>query len=114
MSEFKYVMFEDGTGRKTPVIFPGTLVHADVAKALMRGRVFGKEIAMPVNAGMLQMIATQILGDSETLQLKPGPLDRQIINTHNYTGGVESGLEPGIERMLMIRTAQLIVDVEGR
>ncbi len=122
MSEFKYVMFRDKHGREFPVIFPGTMVHKDTAEAVMHAyrmtelgdRKTDWDCPKPISAGTCQVVALSASGSSETLGIESRDKDRQIMNTHNYTGGVESGMEPLIEKMILAQTCRLMLDmVEG-
>lgn len=117
MSEYKYVMFEDQHGAKHPVIFPGAMVHKDIANHVMMANRYGDERALclkPISAGFCQIVVATAFGESETLQMSSHEDDRQRINTHSYTGGHEGGMEPMIERMLIKRTCQLLLDMMDR
>jgi hypothetical protein len=118
MVDYKYIMMQDRFGRKYPVIFPAHLVHSDIAKAIQRGerqsevaaRATEYACSQPVNAGFCTLAVASTHGESETLSLKSDPEDAQKINVHAYTGGIESGMEPMIERMLVVKLAEQLLD----
>lgn len=88
-SILKYIMFikESDNGMKTayPVIFPNHLVHDEVAEALLTGPLQGYE---PRSAGEVSSLGMgdHVGGRSTTLNLKPHPDDRNIINMQDYGG----------------------------
>lgn len=96
MSGYKYIMFEthvrgsdSGMVQQIPIIFPGDLVHADVAQAMQRVFHQMRREARPVSAGMLRVNAMYVNGMSETLSLKSrGEFDEIIINTHPHMHGL--------------------------
>lgn len=96
----KYVMIEipahgEAPARRVPVIFPESLVHADVAVALERvvkstlapkARVTVKA----TSAGMCRLDNVLCHGESETLQLKSRErADAQVIEMYDYLHGIE-------------------------
>jgi hypothetical protein len=80
----KYVFIEvsmdDGMVQMLPVIFPNSLVHEDVSKAICR-LVRG---AKPVSAGFINMRADATYDKSETLQLSSREEDAAVINFIDY------------------------------
>jgi len=87
MADYKYIMFQTTDGRCIPVIFPGTLVHADVARG-MRAAALPRGAAV-VSAGHIGTLhVTSTFGDSETLNVMSHPNDRDIINCHPYSNGL--------------------------
>lgn len=121
MSDFKYVMFRDKHGREFPVVFPGDLIHEEMASAVrhafrsseLKEGVTDCACPVPVSAGFCQIVATSAHGKSETLNMESRSQDRQTINVHSYTAGVENPMAEGIERMLLIRTAQMLIEMAG-
>jgi len=110
MSEFKYIVFEDDKGVKTPVIFPSSLVHEEVARAICGKALRG---STPISAGFVTLVVTSAHGSSETLNLEAFKEDAQLINCRAYTAGVESGMEPTIERMLKLQTLKILMEQVG-
>lgn len=121
MSDFKYVMFKDKHGREFPVVFPGDLIHEEMASAVRHAfrsseLKEGKQdwaCPIPVSAGFCQIIATSAHGKSETLNMESRSQDRQNINVYSYTSGFENPMAESIERMLLIRTAQMLIEMAG-
>src|SRR6185436_3094189 len=110
MADWKYIMFE-ANGQLTPVIFPGELIHADVAKAM--GYIVRQQVirAKPnnwssklVSAGFISGLAvTCVHGKSESLDDLPSvDTDASIINLMPYEAGRESQMA-NIEPMLLIK-----------
>lgn len=91
----KYVMFAiqvAGVTQNVPVVFPNSLVHADVAKALLAGPLKGYT---PVSAGEGLISSEALHGKSTTLGLVAREsLDTVILNTNDYLHGL---LEPDSE-----------------
>lgn len=122
MSEFKYIMFRDKHGREFPVIFPSNTIHSDTASAMqmayrnteLSNHKTDWDCPVPISAGICQVVVLSVSGNSETLKVESREQDRRIMNTHNYTNGVESGMEPMIERMVLAQSCRMILDmVEG-
>ena len=88
MSDWKYIVIEVGD-RKLPIIFPGELVHSDVAEAMERVVEQTAETkAVTSSAGSipaLQVLSTE--GQSSTLGLNSRRKDADLINGLPYTGG---------------------------
>lgn len=104
MADFKYIMFQDErTGRLAPVIFPNEFVHDEMAEAVIISGVGRPAFMRPISAGFLDLAVVSTRGHSETLNMQSRPEDARIINTHPYTSGIESGLEPRIEAMLLVK-----------
>lgn len=73
----KYIMIETIEGQKLPIMFPDTLVHADVAIVMMRLIEMRHKVKnAPINAGFVS-IGTDVTvhGESESLDLKSNPVD---------------------------------------
>lgn len=82
----KYIMFQAGDLKyKLPVIFPDTLVHEDVAEALLPLLPGGAKV---ISAGECTVMG-QCSGRSETLKVASrGDKDSAVVNTFNYTHGL--------------------------
>lgn len=69
----KYVMLETADGQKLPIIFPESLVHADVADVVGRlvdrtlTKQLGKRRALPKSAGFIAIHDCDVSGASESL-----------------------------------------------
>lgn len=121
MSDFKYVMFKDKHGREFPVVFPGDLIHEEMASAVqhafrsseLKEGLRDWACPVPISAGFCQIVATSAHGKSETLNMDSRPQDRQTINVYSYTSGMENPMADGIEKMLLIRTAQMLIEMAG-
>lgn len=102
----KYVMFRTQTNpaRDWPVIFPDTMVHLDVANAVVRAWEIGQREAMrdgilgkkpmvrilPVSAGSVRLGGEAIVsGESETLNMHAMPEDATTINLFEYFHGIK-------------------------
>lgn len=96
----KYVMFEldtgDGLKRNIPIIFPNSLVHADVAEAIKHMRVGTQRNwdcpfveAKVVSAGELSIASSTTSGGSETLGVESRLEDSTIITMHDYFHGMK-------------------------
>ena len=110
MSGYKYIMFEIG-GQRFPVIFPENFVHQQVA-TLLRHLPGAPQ---PVSAGFVDALTVLgTSGDSETLRMKSDPYDRVTINSHPYDHGLHSGMERHIEKMLMKKTVELMLDLAAK
>lgn len=82
----KYVMFEKrtkGMSHLVPIIFPSSLVHADVAEALKTVLKGYK----PTSAGEVSPMIMAAHGESTTLKLKANPRDTQVIMLNDYGVG---------------------------
>lgn len=90
----KYIMFEKPLSEnivvKIPVIFPNTLVHEDVSKAILS--TLGMETAKPVSAGFVNVLATKCYGESKTLELSANRMDFITILEYSYKHGLEEKL----------------------
>jgi hypothetical protein len=101
---WKYIVMRTGN-IETPIIFPERLVHVMVADAMKEYFVTEARLVMPVgmpesvyerlrkevtvvSAGQLEMIVRAAGGHSETLGLISRPNDKDVINSHPYTGGI--------------------------
>lgn len=96
----KYIMFEVTQGdlkRKVPIIFPSTLVHSEVAKALCKISGLSSRI---VGAGELTIRTTGCHGKSTTLKIGSKSDDTKIINTYDYSFGIENVMTDEIDKML--------------
>lgn len=71
-----------------PIIFPSTMVHAEVAKAVEGLFPPGMEV---VSAGDINLVMSDIhvSGQSATLNLDSRPEDAAIIKMHDYLQGLE-------------------------
>ena len=99
---WKYVILQVGN-TEIPVIFPQRMVHLLVAESLKDYFVREVQLAagpLPVistqlraqlrvvAAGELEMVVMNASGSSETLKIPSRPQDKDVINSHPYTGGV--------------------------
>jgi hypothetical protein len=109
MADWKYVMFEVN-GQKVPIIFPGTLVHADVTRAILGSFTLGEDHeASVVSAGgipALQVIAVE--GRSTTMNIESKPEDASTINTYPYNHGREATIP--MDDMIGLRFCQLMME----
>jgi len=111
VADWKYVMFKDKWGRKHPVIFPGSMVHADIAEAIPRAVRRGEvkagatDYSCPevVSAGFVTLAATGTTGESESLGIPSDAADAMVINVHPYSAGADTGMEASIERMVLVK-----------
>lgn len=113
MADFKYIVFQDErTGRRLPVLFPNELVHAEVADALIACGLMNSASLFyrPVSAGFVMLAVSSSHGESESLKIKSDPEDAQRINVHTYTAGVDSGMEPMIEKMLLSKVIEQLME----
>lgn len=114
----KYIMFLDKLGRRFPVIFPDELVHANVAEAIQTAVRQGELEAgltdwscpEPITAGSIDILCVGTHGHSETLSLKSEYNDRVIINVYDYDKGVDTGMNAHVERLVAMRSIQLMMD----
>lgn len=86
----KYVMLKKTAGQVSfyiPIIFPDSLVHADVAKAIL-GIMPTAEVS---SAGMLgsYSIESDPYGASETLNVRSDRRDKRRIKMNDYGGAIE-------------------------
>lgn len=103
MADWKYVMWE-ANGAMVPILFPNTLIHAEVARyagGAVRQHVIATRpnnwSSSVVSAGFVSsLLVTGVHGESETLGIKSREEDRGFINTWPYTHGMEDvmGMEP--------------------
>lgn len=107
---WKYVVIRKGN-QEIPVIFPDTLVHADMAEAVQRIFVEAAMETVPpvmvedqmaktrirsyildalpiVSAGEIDFRVQHVGGRSLTLNINSRPPDRALITTWEYTKGV--------------------------
>lgn len=93
----KYVMLEVALSGemppfKLPIIFPDKLIHKDMAVAA-RNIAWGTWPRCSVNvvsAGEINLGAVECFGSSETLKVESREdRDARVIETYNYTHGVE-------------------------
>lgn len=89
----KYVMFRrkrtNGMVDLFPVIFPNHLIHAHMARTMMRGALRGWE---PDSAGHINFVTGAFVcqGESETLGLPSQPQrDTNIIRMNDYGAGLD-------------------------
>lgn len=80
-----------GTIIHVPIIFPDTLVHKDVARAVnsVLIRQFRHSVVTPVSAGKYDVYTQNCSGESETLGLKSSPEDSRTIQTYAYCHGIQ-------------------------
>lgn len=84
----KYIIIVRDLGRGTlvayPILFPNMLVHADVAKNMLRGELRGCKVD---SAGFLSCIDHTCYGRSESLNIDSKPeRDSNIIQMLDYGG----------------------------
>ena len=86
----KYVMLQDSLGGKHPVIFHDHLTHSIVAHGICREyrRQHPTEFYSVINAGFYNPDTHEAYGHSESLDMKPSPMDGARI----YLGGAVSHL----------------------
>lgn len=87
----KYVMFHKVIGSDTnyfvPIIFPNTLVHIEIADAMV-AKGAPLEGFMPVSAGEISPLDMECYGESTTLKMRAdGERDTRIIRMSDYGGG---------------------------
>lgn len=76
--------------RKVPIIFPSSLVHSEIAKALCKVSGLSSRI---VGAGELSIVTTGCHGKSTTLGIGSKKDDARIINNHDYSFGMEGAMD---------------------
>ncbi len=117
MADWKYIMFE-ANGAQVPIIFPGHLIHADVAKAIgyaVREHVIRAQpnnwSSKLVSAGFVSgLAATGVHGKSESLDnLASVETDASTINLMPYEAGQPS-MMPNIEQMLLLKLIEHLMD----
>lgn len=88
-SNMKYVMFEDETGHKLPVIFPEVMTHSVVAESVIHMMLMeeGKDVKV-VSAGSIAMKAC-CSGKSETLGIASHEDDSMYVTFNDSIGGIE-------------------------
>jgi hypothetical protein len=89
----KYVMFaitQDGLTHNVPVLFPTSLIHADVAAVLLTGPLKGYQV---VSAGEGTILSLGLHGKSTTLGLSSRVIDSKILNTIDYLMGLTEAPE---------------------
>lgn len=81
----KYIMLTKDVGNglieHIPILFPKSLVHADVAQALLEGPCKGCKVR---SAGEVPAFRCKTIGESTTLQVKSDPKDGQRICMIDY------------------------------
>lgn len=86
----KYIMLkivESEFTRLVPVIFPNSIVHADMARAVQS--IPGMELAVVESAGECRVKDAFCSGASDTLQVKShGQDDSIVINGMDYFHGI--------------------------
>lgn len=84
----KYVMFKKKFGtdmmQYVPVIFPNTMIHAEVAQSMLTGPLEGWSLH---SAG--EWTGLDACGNSTTLDLKADPQDTVRIIMNDYGGAFE-------------------------
>ena len=114
----KYIMFKDKYDRLLPVIFPDSMIHAEVAdaicRAVRRGEVSVKasdySCPMPIRAGFTQVLSVNTEGMSESLNMKSEHGDAQVINVNDYSKGAVTGMEDHIEKLLIVKSIELLLE----
>lgn len=85
-------MFENRIGDTKvlfPVIFPASMVHADIGALRRHMPGWHHQGVVPVSAGMIDSITvTNLHGESETLSLESKPSDASIIDSYAYSHGI--------------------------
>lgn len=84
----KYIMFikkEQGLTRKIPIIFPESLAHIDVAKALSNLTGTSKICS----AGTVDLIVEGVHGKSTSIGIGSHIEDIDIIESFDYKFGIE-------------------------
>lgn len=85
----KYVMFRTkargGLATLIPIIFPSSLVHGDVARAMFL--VLGEDVKL-VSAGECIIDCDSTHGSSTTLALESSEDDANVITRHDYYFGI--------------------------
>jgi len=109
MAEWKYVMFQDADGRCIPVIFPGSLVHLDVARSVRAALPRGNAVVSAGHIGALHV--SSAFGESETLQVKAYEKDADVINHYPYSGGMPDAL-PNMAEIVRLAYLKLILPDE--
>jgi len=106
MAEWKYIMLEHDTEQATsnyPIIFPGHMIHSDVAERVMRVPILNQiHRLQPVSAGFINFIASGCSGESESMRLASRPEDRAIINLMPYSNGRRDAML-AIEPMMLMK-----------
>lgn len=110
-------MFEDPeTGQQVPILFPAQIVHADIAKfvpAMLR-RADKRLVVHPVAAGFVSLVVSGVSGESESMGgVKSRPEDATTINVYPYSHGMTTGMEAGIERMLLAKHIEHLLQRAG-
>lgn len=84
----KYVMFESGSYQKFPIIFPDSIPHSDIAKAIL-GIEELKVLDLKVySAGFIEgLLVSGTTGKSTTLEVGSNIEDAQIITAYKYLHG---------------------------
>lgn len=92
----KYIMLEmqisDGLYRLVPIIFPGTLVHSEMAEAVISSLEKDKFVAHVVSAGECTTLVSVDM-DSSSVSLGgivPNEGDESVINIVDYFHGIST------------------------
>jgi len=109
---WKYVAYTVDYQRTVPIIFPKTLNHVDVARAMSKViSERGRRPATVDSAGFIDALGIAgVSGSSESLDnLSSRSIDATIINNMPYEFGLASML-PGVEKMVLTQVVQLLLD----
>lgn len=85
----KYIMFKARNSKGlrvthfAPVIFPSSMVHADVAKSMLAGPLKGYKVH---SAGEINPLNMVVYGSSETLGVQHDDCDTDRIKRADYGG----------------------------
>lgn len=110
MADWKYIAYRVGD-QTVPFIFPGFLVHQQVAVSLNPLMSdFGKRSAPIDSAGFVNGLAcVAVSGKSESLaDLRCNESVASIINLMPYDNGREP-IITGYERLLLMKTAEMLM-----
>jgi hypothetical protein len=109
---WKYIMVQvDETA--IPIIFPDRLVHKDIWQRTAKLFYDQSKMKDPevVGAGFIHCLSIlDCSGESETLDIKARPQDRQLINNFPYESGVTQALSNRTEILILTRTVELMLD----
>lgn len=93
----KYIMYRVGD-KHYPIIFPEALVHAQVADRMNTLLQFQK--AELVSAGEINVVAISTTGESTSLDVKADEKDRMRVNCMDYSHGIDTPMDEGIEKLV--------------
>lgn len=108
----KYVVFRrygGGDPQDIPIIFPDFLTHSHVAHAILKA-ILALGNASIVSAGTCDVVCLSCTGRSETLSVESRAEDRTMINCYDYSRGLDVPNNPEIERMVMLGSANGLVE----